>query len=190
MRTRSRSAPHRQRGAAAVEFALILIPFLFLLLGIMEFGRLFFVINTAQEVTRRAAREQVVCWATQAAGVQRLAVFGSGTRCGTGSAGTVALPGGGEVTNATVNLGFYNTLADAVGQSNPIVPAGGSVPQSNVNNCLLNDPSCIRFVRASLQTAGGAPVNYSPMVGFFSTMLDIPLPGSTVIMPAEALGLL
>ena len=51
----------RQRGVAAVEFALI-ASFLFtLLFGIMEFGRVLFYWNTATEATRLGARLAVVC---------------------------------------------------------------------------------------------------------------------------------
>ena len=53
---------HAQRGAAAVEFAIIAMLLFTVLFGIIEFGRLFYVINTVQEVTRRAAREAVVRW--------------------------------------------------------------------------------------------------------------------------------
>jgi len=51
----------RQRGVAAVEFALIAGMFFTLLIGIMEFSRVLFYWNTAAEVTRLAARTAVVC---------------------------------------------------------------------------------------------------------------------------------
>ncbi|EUC14344.1 TadE/TadG family type IV pilus assembly protein [Paraburkholderia hospita] len=52
----------RQRGVAAVEFALILmLVFLPLLIGIMEMGRVLFYWNTAGEATRMGARVAVVC---------------------------------------------------------------------------------------------------------------------------------
>jgi hypothetical protein len=51
----------RQRGLAAVEFALIAGMFFTLLIGIMEFSRVLFYWNTAAEVTRLAARSAVVC---------------------------------------------------------------------------------------------------------------------------------
>lgn len=51
----------RQKGAALVEFAFVAILFFTLLLGIFEFGRLFFTWNSAVEATRRAARLAVVC---------------------------------------------------------------------------------------------------------------------------------
>ena len=51
----------RQRGVAAVEFALIASVFFMLLIGIMEMGRLLFYWNTATEATRLGARLAVVC---------------------------------------------------------------------------------------------------------------------------------
>ncbi len=44
-----------QRGVAAVEFALLAIMFFTLVFGVLELARAMFVINTVQEVTRRAA---------------------------------------------------------------------------------------------------------------------------------------
>lgn len=171
----------RQRGAAAVELALImLLVFLPLLLGILEVSRLFYVATTMQEVTRRAAREQVVRWVSQSATVQRNAVFQNG------SSGTVKLPGGHEVSNTSVKLSFYNTYDDALNEDDPI--NGVASAQDNLNNCLLGNASCIQYVRASLQGDGG-PLTYAPMTGWFGSLFEVPLPGATVIMPAEAMGL-
>ncbi len=51
----------RQRGVAALEFALISTVFFTLLIGIMEMGRVLFYWNTAGEATRMGARVAVVC---------------------------------------------------------------------------------------------------------------------------------
>lgn len=51
----------KQRGVAAVEFALIAMVFFTLLLGILEFGRVLFTWNSAVETTRYGARVAVVC---------------------------------------------------------------------------------------------------------------------------------
>lgn len=51
----------RQRGVAAVEFALIAAIFCMLLIGIMEMSRVLFYMNTAGEATRLGARLAVVC---------------------------------------------------------------------------------------------------------------------------------
>lgn len=51
----------RQRGVAAIEFALIAALFFTLLIGIMEMGRVLFYWNSAAEATRLGARMAVVC---------------------------------------------------------------------------------------------------------------------------------
>jgi Flp pilus assembly protein TadG len=50
-----------QAGVSIVEFALVIVVFFTLLLGILEFGRLMFVWNSLVEVTRMGARVAVVC---------------------------------------------------------------------------------------------------------------------------------
>jgi Flp pilus assembly protein TadG len=62
----SRHPGHRasfaaQAGAAMVEFALVAALFFSLLLGIMDFGRILFMWNSAAEATRLGARIAVVC---------------------------------------------------------------------------------------------------------------------------------
>ena len=171
----------RQDGATAVEFALILMILVMLVFGILEFGRLFYVANTVQEVTRRAAREQVVRWVTATPQVRRMAVFGDGSSA-------ASLPAGAEVADATVAISFHGTLADALANDNPIVITGSSDPLTNVNNCLLLNNQCIGYIRASLEDGGGQPIHYAPMLPLFD-FLDLPLPGATVVMPAESLGL-
>ncbi|WP_088958754.1 TadE/TadG family type IV pilus assembly protein [Variovorax sp. HW608] len=52
---------HRQSGATTVEFALGLIVFLMLLLGITDFARMLFTWGAANEATRAGARYAVVC---------------------------------------------------------------------------------------------------------------------------------
>lgn len=54
-------APQNQRGAAAVEFALVAIVFFMLLIGIVEMGRVLFTWNAMVEATRYGARVAVVC---------------------------------------------------------------------------------------------------------------------------------
>jgi Flp pilus assembly protein TadG len=48
---------HGRRGAAAVEFALVSIPFFALLFGIVEVGLIYFVATTLEMATNEAARE-------------------------------------------------------------------------------------------------------------------------------------
>lgn len=54
----------RQRGATAVEFALVLLMFLMFTLGIVDFARMLYTYNAATEATRVAARYAAVCAAS------------------------------------------------------------------------------------------------------------------------------
>jgi Flp pilus assembly protein TadG len=50
-----------QKGSTMVEFAVVLPLFLTFLLGVMEFSRLLYTWNAANEATREGARYAVVC---------------------------------------------------------------------------------------------------------------------------------
>ncbi|HYD77926.1 TadE family protein [Ramlibacter sp.] len=50
-----------QRGSTAVEFAFVLMLFLTFMLGIVDFSRLLFTWNAANEATRAGARFAAVC---------------------------------------------------------------------------------------------------------------------------------
>lgn len=52
---------HHVKGATTVEFALGLLIFLMLVLGIVDFSRMLFMWSAAQEATRAGARYAVVC---------------------------------------------------------------------------------------------------------------------------------
>lgn len=196
MNARPLSFKHAQRGAAAVEFAFVAAILFALLFVILEFGRLFFAINSVQEVTRRAAREQVVNWVSASAAVQRVAVLHSSANIGTGTlnfpkaggTATVNFPGVGDVHNTDVRLSFYNTYANAVAGTSPI--SGISSSQVNFNNCLTGEINCINYVRASLTKSDGiTPLDFNVIAPYMPAN-KFALPRSTVIMPAEALGLL
>lgn len=51
----------RQRGATIVEFSFVLIFFLALLLGVLDFSRLLYTWSVTNEATRAGARYAVVC---------------------------------------------------------------------------------------------------------------------------------
>ena len=185
------STARSQRGVAAVEFALIAVVFFMVLLGIAEFGRIMYVWNTTQEVTRRAAREAVVrdFSAAETAAIKREAIFQAGT------SGTVSLPAGVEITNATVRL-VYLTV-DAGG--NPVAITAGNMPADPADNIsACGDAarmfiSCIRFVQACIAVDDTcvSSIPYQPMVVLLGNLgidLAINIPASTVVMPAESLG--
>ena len=53
--------PGRQRGAAAVEMAIVSVIFIMILFGAMEMSRLLWTWNAAAEATRLGARLAIVC---------------------------------------------------------------------------------------------------------------------------------
>lgn len=57
----ARRHPARQRGATAVEFAIVAAVFLMLLIGIVEMGRMLYYWNATAEATRLGARVAAVC---------------------------------------------------------------------------------------------------------------------------------
>ena len=61
MNTKKMAHKFKQRGVAAVEFALIASVFFTLLIGVMEMSRVLFYMNTAGEATRLGVRLAVVC---------------------------------------------------------------------------------------------------------------------------------
>jgi Flp pilus assembly pilin Flp len=137
-----------ERGTAAVEFALIAIFFFTLIFGIVELGRLLYLWNTVQEVTRHAAREAVVRnFVTDTDAVRREAMFRGGA-----VAETVHLPAGPEISNAEVSITYlYDTDPAHVVSPAPADPA------DNISACAdaARTNSCIRYVRAEVCTPEG-----------------------------------
>lgn len=181
-----RRHPSSQRGAASVEFALVAVAFLTVIFGILEMGRLFYLWNTVQEVTRRAAREAVVRYTWDVPSIQRYAVFRPG------SSGDALLPGAGEISNFAVSIRYLNHVdAAGVGIAADPIPAN---PADNITECVGKTASCINFVEVAVctpQAGGCTPVQYVPMVQMWPfNLFAVDIPGSTVVMPAESLGLL
>ena len=185
------STARPQRGAATVEFALLAIVFFMALLGIMEFGRIMYIWNTTQEVTRHAAREAVVrdFSAAETAAIKRESIFQGGT------SGAVSLPAGVEITNATVRLVYLTVDA---GNNRVAITTGNmpADPADNISAC--GDAgrvftSCIRFVQACIAVDDTCAnfIQYQPMVLLLANLgidLVIDIPASSVVMPAESLG--
>lgn len=187
---RGRLRRQAQRGAAAVEMAVVAIPFFLMLFGAIEFGRMMFLMNTVQEVTRNAARQAVVTDFSNAAAVaavRRSAMF----RLDDG-----VLPGAPELTTANVNIRYLNAAGT---DANPM-PLD---PSDNIAACLdaTRVTSCIRFVEVCLSTgatcAADQSVAFTPFTFFFTgsgysraDMTGVLIPMSTVRMPAESLGFL
>ena len=183
MKISSIPARHRQCGVAAIEFAIIAILLFTLLFGIVEFGRLFYVFNSVQEVTRRGAREAVVRWIDaidDPAEIEELVLLGH-----------TSLPGGGEITAANIKIEYLNPNGEIISPAD--LPGN---PAENISECLPSGDHCIAFVQVSIVRAPGGvacdpPQNsracYTPLIGLFP-FLSIPIPASTVTMPTESMG--
>lgn len=176
----TRQPSRKQKGAAALEFGLVALVFLLLLLGIVEFGRLLFVFNTVQEVTRRAAREAVVSEfdADRVDELQRISVFHEED-----SSGVVNLPGSPEVSNLRVQIDYLN---ESMALADPLPDD----PADNIGECVAHTNSCIAFVQARVCVVDGnecTPVDFLPASGLFG-FLGVGVPLSTVVMPAESMG--
>lgn len=106
----------RQRGAAAVEFALVLIPLLVLGFGVVEYGRAIYYYDTVVKSARAAARyiapydpSNATTFAAAASSARCLAVAGK-TTCG---ASDVPLAPG--LTTANVRICSRASVADCPG---------------------------------------------------------------------------
>ena len=176
----------RQSGVAAVEFSLVAIIFFTCVFATLELARIEFLLNTLEEVTRRAAAAAANVDYRDTTAMQKLqadAVFRN-------SSGPLAL--GDPVTadnvkidylsvsNATWDLKHMNTL--------PACPAG------NRSNC-MTDPhgdNCIRFVRArvcaSMDEAGNCtPLSYQKVFPLLD-LSGMKVPSAETIVPAGSLG--
>ena len=84
-------SPYRQRGVAAVELGILLIPLVMLAFGITEFGRALFQYNTLAKSTRDAARylsQQGPGDSGDIAAAKNIAVYGN-----PGGSGSPLVPG-------------------------------------------------------------------------------------------------
>lgn len=179
----------RQRGAAAVEFALVAGLFFMFLFAMLEVARALYLWSTVQEITRRAARTAAISDFSDAGAMQRLrqqAVFRA-------APGRLVL--GGAIDDSYVRIDYLSLPAPVA------MPAPVGVmpvcPARNRVNC-INDPhgsSCIRFVRASLCLPGDAngscePVPYQTIVPMVDMLLPAgaTLPTAATTVVAESLG--
>src|SRR5437763_12928975 len=102
MNRRAFKGPARQPGTAAVEFSLVAIIFFTVVFGTLELARMEFLLNTLEEVTRRAASAAANADYRDAAAMQKVqadAVFRS-------SPGPLAL--GDPVTASNVKIDYLS----------------------------------------------------------------------------------
>jgi hypothetical protein len=179
---------NHQGGTAAVELAIVMIPFLLFLFGIMELARSMFVINTLQEVTRRAAAGAANSdfHGTALANVKVHAILRD-------SPGPLILSD--PVTDQHIRIEYMAIIRNADGSTTPTVIPTSSLPDTPEKNLAIcaadsNAPTCVRLVRARVcdpgNTAACDPVIYQPV--FPMIPFPMPLPASTTIVPAQSLG--
>lgn len=151
-----------------------------LLFGVMELGRILVVWNSAQEVTRRAARNAAIRGFDMTPSIQYAAVLQPGV-----SSGTASFPGVVEITNWTVLIQFMAGEFGALTATAPPVNAA-----LNQSNCTQGISPCITAVQASLcapNTTPCQPLSYLP-IGIFGSVFQLFLPISTVTLPLESAG--
>jgi len=182
----TRQMPERQRGVAAVEFAVVAVVFFMLFFGIVDIIRALYICNILQEVTRRATALAVNSDfndATAMLNVRTHAVFRT-----TRGALLFADP----ITDDYVKIDYLHIPAT----SNPVSIGTGmpASPQQNRINCTSspNAANCIQLVRVRICLPGGAsdvcnPVPFQPLASFVP--FSFSLPTATTIARAETLGM-
>jgi hypothetical protein len=186
MKRIARKVRARQAGVAAVEFSLVAIVFFTFVFATLELARMEFLLNTLEEVTRRAAAAAANIDYRDATALQKVqanAVFRD-------SPGL--LPLGDPVTADNVKIDYLSvSKATWDLQHMTTLPA---CPAGNRSHCMLNPDAdnCIRFVRArvcaSMDGAGSCePLSYQMVFPFFN-LAGMTLPSAETIVPAGSLG--
>jgi hypothetical protein len=177
-----------RKGVAAVEFALLALGFFIVLFGVLEIARAVYLINTLQEVTRRAASLAASSRFDSATldQIRQQALFGS-------TNGSLLL--GDPVTTADVKIDYLSMTRDATTGTLSAQPASPmpSCPATNRVNCLA-DPysaSCIRMVRVRICDPNGPDdctrVGYRMLFPLIN-LSGLKLPQSETLAPAQSLG--
>lgn len=178
----------KQKGVAAVEFALLASVFFLLLFGILEIARALYLINTLQEVTRRAAAMAANSRfdADTLNTIRQQALF-------TDVNGNLAL--GAPITPAYLKIDYLSLSRDSTTGALTAQPASPmpTCPASNMLNCLTNPygPSCVRLVRVRICDPNGqdecTAVPYQTLFPLVNLSL-LKLPRSETVVPAQSLG--
>lgn len=187
-----RHMPYRSRfqgGTAAVEFALLALIFFTIIFGIIEVARALYMLNTLQEVTRRAASAAATTSHIDAgalAVIRQNAIFRN-------SPGELAF--GAPVTDRNVRIDYWALERQPDGSMAKTRITNGALPATsrrNLENCVGNPNAadCIRFVRVSICADDGAaectPLNYQPLVSLIP--FQMPLSRATTISVVESFG--
>jgi Flp pilus assembly protein TadG len=179
----------RASGVYSVEFAMVFIVFFTVIFFIIEVARAMYVVNTLQEVTRRAASAAAnVDFRDPAAkdAARQRAIFRN-------SPGSLVL--GEPITDAHIRIDYLALVRSGTGSLTLTPIPSGAMPTCPARNrltCLSdpNSPSCIRFVRVRVCATDDASecqqVRYTPVMPLVALPLD--LPRATTIATAETLG--
>ena len=132
-----------QQGVAAVEFALIAVILFTLLFGIMEMGRILFMMNTTTEATRLGARLAVVC--DQNATAIKSRMVGLAGFLTPGNINVAYLPGGCTVNtcryvNVSVTGITVQSIVPLIPVNFPMPPFSTTLPRESMNS--LNNSIC------------------------------------------------
>ena len=176
----------RETGTVAIEFALVAVIFFTIVFATLELARMEFLLNTLEEVTRRAASAAANVDfrdTTALRKVQTDAVF----RDSSGE-----LPLGTPVTSDNVKIDY---LSMSRATWNPThMSTLPTCPAANRLNCTTdpNGDNCIRFVRArvcdSMDGDGNcARLSYQMVFPFFD-LSGMKLPSAETIVPVGTLG--
>ncbi len=182
-----RAWANKQRGVAAVEFALFVLVFFTLVFGVLEIARIIYLFNTLQEVTRRAAVLAMNSPFNQDAqnDIRKKALFQD--RNGNLILGT-------PITFEHLRLEYLSFSPDTEGdlalQPVATLPAD---PATNRVNCLANPhaANCIRYIRVQVcDPASAANCDRVPYQMLFP-LIDLSLlglPRAQTVVPAQSLG--
>lgn len=181
--------PKRQRGVAAVEFALLVLVFLAFVFAIIELARIMYLYNTLQEVTRRAATAAASANFQDQAELDQIRYF-SVLRNAPGE-----LPVGAPITDQHVRIEYLALVRNEDGSltstriAPDVLPAD---PAANRQICQANPnaPTCIRLVRTQICNPEVADqcerVQYQMLFPLIN--ISLPLPRATTTATAESLG--
>jgi Flp pilus assembly protein TadG len=149
----------RMRGVYVVEFAIIGLLLFTVLFGVLEMGRLYFTVNSLDEVVRRGARLAAVC-DIQDPVILRRAIFNAASESGASSLIT-------GLKTADLTLVYLNENGAAVTNPNDLVSGNGF--------------SAIRYVQLRVV---GFP--FQLLIPGFGGVFTLPTFRSTI--PRESLG--
>lgn len=184
-----RIRPNSQKGAYAIEFALVAMIFLLMVLGIVELARMLYIFNTVQEVTRLAASAAIHVNFRDATKLQQIREA-SVLRQSPG-----ILPLGAPISDQHVRIEYLAWTDDGSGNNEPKLIPPGQLPSCPIGNrhvCMANPnaSNCVRYVRASICEPGvkdsceKAKVSLMiPIVGF-----TVDIPRASFVLPVESLG--